>query len=202
MKSNFAFDLSKERQLSKLLDKYYTQHLKKYSFKRISSLKEQKRGIDIIFTNKKTSLSFYIDEKAQLDYINDNLPTFAFELFYEKNKTQKQGWLFDSTKKTKFYSLITGIYADVENEFTSCNITFVNRKMLIVYLKSIGLSKQSLKEITAKHVNFHGKLELSKLDPRYEGYLYFSRKNKAEKPVNLILKLDFLLKIGVAKKFV
>ncbi|CAN0604663.1 unnamed protein product, partial [Ectocarpus sp. 12 AP-2014] len=114
----------------------------------------------------------------------------------------KQGWLFDSTKKTHFYSLVTGIYADDESKFTSCNITFVNRKMLVHYLESIGLSKEKLKEIAILHNDFHGKLELNMLDIRREGFLFFSRKNKVEKPVNLILKLDFLIEIGVAKKFV
>ncbi len=184
------------------MDNYYTKNLNRYHFERISNYREQIQGIDLVFKHRKTDASFYVDEKAQLDYINERLPTFAFELFYHKGESKKQGWLFDSAKKTHFYSLITGIYADDENKFTSCNITFVNRKTLIHYLESIELSKEKLKEIAISHEDFHGKLELNKLDIRREGCLFFSRKNKVEKPVNLILKLDFLIKIGVAKKFV
>ncbi|KQC30642.1 hypothetical protein [Flagellimonas eckloniae] len=202
MKSNFASDLSKEKKLHSLLDNYYAKNLNRYHFERVSNYREQMQGIDLVFKHRKTGVSFYVDEKAQLDYINERLPTFAFELFYDKGGSKKQGWLFDSTKKTHFYSLVTSIYADDENKFTSCNITFVNRKMLVHYLESIGLSKEKLKEIAILHNDFHGKFELNKLDTRREGYLFFSRKNKVEKPLNLILKLDFLIEIGVAKKFV
>ncbi len=202
MKSSFRSDLEKEKQLAKLLDRYYKKHLKKYCFKRVSNGKEQKKGVDLILTSKADSAVFYVDEKAQLDYVNDSLPTFSFELFYEKNRVQKQGWLFDSKKKTHFYALVTSIYADEENIFTSCNITFVNRKLLVDFLEQKGLSKDKLAEIAASQNSFHGKMELTTLDIRNEGYLFFSRKNKVERPVNLILKLDFLIKLGVAKKLV
>lgn len=202
MKSSFKSDLDKEKQLSKLLDKYYKRHLKQYHFKRISALEEQKKGVDLILSRKLEEVVFYVDEKAQLDYVNDSLPTFAFELFYEKNGVEKQGWLFDVNKKTHFYSLVTNIYADEENTFTSCSITFINRKKLIEYLAGRGLAKERLEQIVASAKSFHGKLALESLNVKREGYLFFSRKNKAEKPVNLILKLDFLIEIGVGKKLV
>jgi len=41
-------------------------------------------------------------------------------------------------------------------------------------------------------------MEIEELDSSKEGYLYFSTQNKVEKPVNLILKLDFLIENGVA----
>jgi hypothetical protein len=202
LKSSFKSDLDKEKQLSKLLDKYYKRHLKRYCFKRVSALEEQKKGIDLVLSSKFADAVFYVDEKAQLDYINDSLPTFAFELFYEKNGIKKQGWLFDPNKKTHFYALVTNIYADEENTFTSCSITFINRKKLIEFLKCRGLTKKRLQEIVTSVKTFHGKLALEALNVKSEGYLFFSRKNKAEKPVNLILKLDFLIEAGVGKKFV
>ena len=102
MKSKFKADLKKEQKLTPLLDSYYQEHLKHYSFERISQLKKQLQGIDVILKDKRSSKQFYVDEKAQLDYINESLPTFAFELFYQKNGVQKQGWLFDAAKKTHF----------------------------------------------------------------------------------------------------
>ncbi len=202
MKSNFETDLVKEKKLASLLDSYYQKYLPFYDFERIQNIKQQLMGIDLILKNKASLQTYFVDEKAQLDYVNDSLPTFSFELFYEKNGVQKQGWLFDSKKKTDFYALVTSIYADEENIFTSCNITFVNRKLLIDFLEQKGLSKDKLAEIAAYQNSFHGKMELRGLDIRNEGYLFFSRKNKVERPVNLILKLDFLIKLGVAKKLV
>ncbi len=184
------------------MDFYYKKHLKQYRFERIVDLEQQLLGIDVILTDKKSGKTHFVDEKAQLDYINERLPTFAFELFYEKDQAQKQGWLFDASKKTHFYALVTGIFSDEENRFTACNITFVNREKLIQHLTGLGLTHERFKEIMRQHKGHHGKIGLEKLHPWHEGYLFFSTQNKAEKPINLILKLDYLITIGVAKRLV
>ena len=202
MKSSFKSDLQQEKRLTLLLDSYYKKHLVQYGFKRISSYREQLQGIDLVLIHKDSQKEYYVDEKAQLDYINESLPTFAFELFYEKDGVQKQGWLFDREKKTQFYSLVTSIYSDEENVFTSCNITFVNRSKLIEHLTLLGLTPENLQNTIKENQKVHGKLILEQLHPRKEGYLFFSTQNKAEKPVNLILKLDYLTKIGVGRKFI
>ncbi|MBO0321025.1 hypothetical protein J0X14_01860 [Muricauda sp. CAU 1633] len=202
MKSKFKADLSKEQRLTPLLDFYYKKYLKQYFFERFLDLKQQLLGIDLILTNKKTGLVYVVDEKAQLDYINETLPTFAFELFYSKNGVEKQGWLFDASKKTHFYALVTSIFSDEEEHFTSCNITFVNREKLIQHLTGLGLDQERFQKIVAEHKGHHGKLGLEKLHPWHEGYLFFSTQNKAEQPINLILKLDYLIDIGIAKRLV
>ncbi|MGN7513424.1 MAG: hypothetical protein ACTHOM_03550 [Allomuricauda sp.] len=202
MKSNFKADLSKEQQLTPLLDFYYQKHLKYYSFERIFALKKQLRGIDIILKDERSAKKFYVDEKAQLDYINESLPTFAFELCYLKKGLKRQGWLFDNSKKTHFYALVTSIFSDEAKKFTSCNITIVNREKLIQHLDKKGLSQTYLERIITENKGLNGKLNLDKLDARNEGYLFFSSSNKIEKPVNLILRLDYLQRIGVAKRLV
>lgn len=202
LKSKFKADLSKEKQLTPLLDSYYQKRLKHYGFERVSHLKKQLQGIDLILKDKQSDKQFIVDEKAQLDYVNESLPTFAFELFYQKNGIQKQGWLFDASKKTQFYALITSIYSDEDGVFTSCNITFVNREKLILRLEEIGLSRKHLEQLIFENRGKHGKINVNQLDAKTEGYLFFSTKNKAEKPVNLILKLDYLELIGVAKRLV
>ncbi|MFH6603111.1 hypothetical protein ACEZ3G_06460 [Maribacter algicola] len=201
-KSTFQSDLKKEQRLSKLLDRYYGKHLKNYHFERIADLTRQMKGIDLIFTHKATAKTFLVDEKAQLDYVNEDLPTFAFELIYYKHGAVKKGWLFDQTKKTDFYTLVTAIYTDEPDTFTSCKLTFVNREKLISFLGSRNISRKSLESIIALNEENHSKLKLETLHPKKEGYLYFSKHNKAEKPVNLVLKLDFLIKNGMAKRFV
>ncbi|TMU55099.1 hypothetical protein [Flagellimonas algicola] len=202
MKSNFEDDLAKERLLSQFLDIQYQKHLRRYFFKRISDTEAQLQGIDLVFTHKQTGLLYHIDEKAQLDYPNENLPTFAFELCYEKDGEPKTGWFLDATKKTDFYSLITGIYADEKDKFTACNITFVNREKLLDFLASWKLTKEKMEQLALSQPDYHGKMELNMLNPQTEGYLFFSRKNKVEEPVNLILKLEFLIRIGVGKRLV
>lgn len=91
-------------------------------------------------------------------------------------------------KKTDFYALITGIFSDEPDTYTSCKITWVNRKKLVYFLKTRNIVSNTLEAYTKRQ----GKIEIEELDHRSEGYLYFSSKTKAEKPLNLILKLDFL----------
>lgn len=202
MKSNFLSDLSKEKQLAPLLDFYYEKHLKQYTFKRVSNLKQQRQGIDLILEHKVSKNLFYVDEKAQLDYVNESLPTFAFELSYLKNGDQKRGWLFDASKKTHFYALVTSIFSDEEKMFTSCNITFVNRKKLIGHLVDLNLTEEHFTKVIRNNAQTNGKLILESLHPKKEGFLFFSTSNKAEKPINLVLRLEFLVEIGVAKRLV
>lgn len=200
--SNFRSDMQKEQCLSILLDALYEKHLHQYRFQRISDLKRQLQGVDLILTRRRDQKKFLVDEKAQLDYLNDDLPTFAFEINYQKNGKTKRGWLFDPLKKTDFYALITGIYSDEPNKFTSCKITFVNREKLISFLKSRTITEDSLADFMENSLLRHGKIKMPGLDSKTEGYLYFSRQNKAEKPINLVLKLDFLIENGMAKRLV
>ena len=201
LKSNFKTDLAQEKKLTPLLDSYYHKHLRFYDFKRVDEIEQQLQGIDLILTHKKTGKIFFVDEKAQLDYLNKSLPTFAFELFYMKNETLKQGWLFDAQKKTQMYSLVTNIQKENET-FTDCNITFVNRQKLLSFLVEKGFDEAFLKKRVLEHSGFHGKMELPGLDLRKEGHVHFSSKNKAEQPINLVFQLAFLKEIGVAKKFI
>ncbi|QLG45369.1 hypothetical protein [Costertonia aggregata] len=201
-KSSFKSDLEKEQKLALLLDTYYKENLNHYTFERVSDIAQQLAGIDVIFKNSATQQSYYLDEKAQLDYVNEDLPTFAFELCYQKNGKVKEGWLFDTAKKTDFYALVTGIYSDAPNTFTSCKITFVNRKKLIGFLKNRNIDKSVLDEYLTTYEGEQGKIELRELKAKTEGYLYFSNLNKVEKPINLILRLEFLLTNGLAKRLV
>lgn len=200
LKSSFREDLKKEKQLHSLLDGCYHYALKNYTFKRLQDIKNQLAGIDLVFINKNTEATFNIDEKAQLDYINEDLPTFAFEIQYQKKGTIKKGWLFDENKKTDFYALITAVFSDEPNLFTSCKITLVNRKKLHSLLEKKGINENLLSTYIKKNKEFKGKLKLKELDDKNEGYLFFSASRKAEKPVNLILKLSFLLEEKVSKR--
>jgi hypothetical protein len=78
----------------------------------------------------------------------------------------------------------------------------VNRKKLLAFLASKGITRQSLNRVIKKHPGKSAKRTLAQLDAKKEGYLYFSNLQKAEKPVNLILKLDFLTVNGIAKRLV
>lgn len=204
MKSNFEDDLKKEQYLGNYLDTIYSEVLKDFKIERKNDSSSQNQGIDLVISNDE--VEFNVDEKAQLDYLNLDLPTFAFEISYIKDNRQKLGWLFDKTKKTNKYFLITGIFLndknDIKKGFKSCKIISVDRTKLIFFLKSRGLNFERVSEINQSIRNGieYNKIPITELDSRLEGNIYYSKNNKAEMPINLVLYLDFLLKSKIAKK--
>lgn len=195
MKSKFTSDLAKERFIQPLLDSYYRQ-LKHYSFERVTDSEQQYQGVDLILSHKENGMRFFVDEKAQLDYLNESLPTFAFEIQYQKEGSKKEGWLYDSNKKTQFYALATSIFSDENEKLTSCKLTFINREKLLSLLKLKGIDKSTL--IDYGKTTQNGKIIIEQLDPIAEGYLFLS-KSKAELPLNLVLKLNWLIHKKVGK---
>lgn len=198
--STFDQDLNKEHLLGQFLDKIYAQL--QYDFKRVDDLDLQNRGIDLILIHNERE--YYIDEKAQLDYLNHSLPTFTFELSYLKNGKWRKGWLFDDKKMTDHYFLITGIFTkskNCEDGFTSCCITSINAKRLRKHLENIGLGwdVMSYYDVQIRSSDQKQNIPLRNLKEREEGCLYYSVQ-KDEKPLNLKLYLKWLIKIGVAKK--
>ncbi len=203
--SSFRSDLGQEKILAEYLDKIYAK--KELDFKRTNDLDLQLQGIDIIinFNGKE----YLIDEKAQLHYLNADLPTFTFELSYLKNGILKDGWLFDPSKKTHYYFLITGIFLKDDKEelahaddIKNIKITSVNRNKLIEHLTSITLDRQSLGQydLALRDGSSYGSNVINELDARYGGQMYFTE-HLTEEPMNLQLRLSYLIQHGVAKKF-
>lgn len=203
--SDFNNDLKKEQILAEYLDaSIYPQLGMNYT--RISDINSQYKGIDFIL--KENGGLVNVDEKAQLTYINKNLPTFAFEISYFKNEVLKEGWLNDKTKETEAYFLITGIQTKDRTDklihatnIHSCTIHRVNRQKLTDLMEQKGLSPSRLNAISEKlrAEKKHGKQAISELHGYKEGNLFFTHW-LPEKPVNLVLKLQFLIDAGVAKK--
>jgi len=197
----FHRDLNKEQLLGKFLDSIYPQI--NIEVERNNNIDLQHKGVDLIYKEKE---NIFIDEKAQLDYLNSNLPTFTFELSYLKNEEYRLGWLFDESKLTTHYFLITGIYAkninDLTQGFIKCIITSVNRSLLIKHLNSKGLTYTVLynyeKQIRSSFTK-NKKHLIKELNSKTEGILFYSPQ-LSEKPINLQLKLNYLIEIGVAKR--
>lgn len=197
--STFDQDLNKEHLLGQFLDEIYKQL--NYDFERIDNLDLQNRGVDLVLVH--SGKEYYIDEKAQLDYLDHSLPTFTFELSYLKNGKWRKGWLFDDKKVTDHYFLITNISLNtqnIEDGFKDCSITSVNAKKLRKHLENIGLGWDILSALDGqiRESNQKQNIPLRHLKEK-EGCLYYSVQ-KDEKPLNLKLYLKWLIKIGVAKK--
>lgn len=198
--STFDQDLNKEHLLGHFLDEIYEKL--NLNFTRITEPELQNKGVDLIVIH--SGKEYYIDEKAQLDYLDHCLPTFTFELSYLKNDKWRKGWLFDKTKITDHYFLITDIFIrteNIEDGFKSCTITSVNTKKLRKHLEKIGLGWDVLSSLDGqiRHSDQKQNIPLRNLKEREEGCLYYSVQ-KDEKPLNLKLYLRWLIKIGVVKK--
>jgi hypothetical protein len=206
VESNFNIDLSNESLLANYLDAIYPTLFNGFEIDRKKDLENQHKGIDIIIS--KNDVNYFIDEKAQLDYVGKDLPTFAFEISYIKDGVQKLGWLYDNSKLTDKYFLITAIYLNEPNDFTkgfkSCKITSVDRSSFLELLNSKKLSFSRLSDLNNQIRNGinEGGIQLDELDYYSEGKLFFSKTNKSEQPINLVLKLDFLINSGVAKRVI
>ena len=98
-------DTNAEREVSKFLDKYfYNEHVD--NFIRFDDINHQFRGIDVKFSINELKDTI-VDEKAQIDYVNKHLPTFAFEIdFIDAGNNYRKGWFLDDSKQTQFYLLI------------------------------------------------------------------------------------------------
>jgi len=54
-------------------------------------------------------------------------------------------------------------------------------------------------EKNIRNNNINGKIPIPELAEKKEGVFYFSKNNKKEQPINVVLKLSFLLQQGVGK---
>ena len=204
--SNFKNDLHQEHILAGYLDDLYrSKHL---MFNRVHDRSQQLQGMDVIFTVH--GKDYIIDEKAQLHYLNQDLPTFTFELSYLNKQGQiNPGWLFDTSKKTDYYFLVTGIVLkenkqSLENpkDIESLKIMSVNRQKLINHLEDIGLTKSRLigYDLDLRSHKTFGRNPIPEFKNQKDGCLYFTQ-HLEEQPINLQLRLSYLLDHNVAKKF-
>jgi len=204
-KNKYDFDFRRECRLGKFLDKHYPQieKLQKGKLERINDITEQHKGIDLIYTHDTTGVKVKIDEKAQLNYIDQHLDTFVFEISYLKKKEWRKGWFYDEKKETEKYFLITSIKSSCENEFEDFRLISVDRKKLQDHLAGLGLSENKIMEyekmFRADTNQYKGEQSVPEL-PKELGSFHNSFYNLDEGPINLKLRLSTLLKKGLAKE--
>lgn len=193
--SSFGQDVKKEQILHSYLDGLY-ERLGMH-FNRVSDTEMQNRGIDIVVV--KNGRDFFVDEKAQLDYIGHSLPTFAFEIGYFKEAVHKKGWLFDEKKLTTHYMLITHIYLKEGRRFASTDdiasikVLWLNRSKLTDTLERIGLG-QTYCEMAEKEARTLGRTD--RIYSGHPGYYFMLSDQKAEAPFNLVIGRSQLLTLG------
>ena len=104
-KSNFENDFKVGNEVTNFFEKFFYTRDEVKDFYRYKLKDEQFMGMDVRFSFGELK-DIVVDEKAQLYYVNKDLPTFAFEVEYMLNGELKHGWLIDKGKMTKYYLLI------------------------------------------------------------------------------------------------
>lgn len=197
MKSNFKNDKRAEKALGEFLDTYmYGRALGSPGIKgyeRVNDIYRQKQGIDVIIhTNKK---DFNFDEKSTLQYINRNLPTFAFELYYSGGT----GW-FLKDLATDVYCLVwpnactTDLSKITADDFDNVDVMFVPKANVKAYVNKFISDKdlydaavQASEDTLMWRRDDKGRYRMAGCR------LYLTAtKHLYEKPVNLIIYKDIL----------
>ena len=187
-------DMNAESELAHFLDEnLYSQLLdegKFLSIVRITDKEQQLQGIDVI-AKTQTSVA-YIDEKAQLYYINKDIPTFAFELQFLKNGRVIEGWFLNDDLKTDYYLLIwpfasvTDVKALKKGDFTKLDALMISKEKLRNKLTSLGLDKETLAQIASqlRRTRTYGKITTG-----IQGVYYFASDSTkyAEAPINIVV---------------
>ena len=109
--SMFEMDLRNENDImAEFMKRYFYAKLSNKDgtpvkdFKRVTDIKEQKKGIDLTFTQD--GIRYVVDEKAQMDYIfnPEPLPTFSLELL--NGSSGALGWFINNDLETEYYMFI------------------------------------------------------------------------------------------------
>ena len=209
-KSRRYSDMSASDELAAFLDSYFYEPLlaegKFTSFKRIHDRDLQLKGVDVELSTADLTVS--IDEKAQLYYINKDLPTFAFELQFLNNGQPCTGWFLNETLLTNYYLLIwpkarvARAGSVRKDDFIELDALMVSRKKLHDFLAWNGLSRKVL-EAEADLLRSHA-LEYDPEERKIRtalggAYYYVSDPQRyAEAPINLVIGKRHLLSIASA----
>ena len=201
-------DLSAEAQLSIFMDLYLydrfpTSNLFS-SIRRITSKEEQLNGIDVEFIGTDNKV-YNVDEKAQLYYLNQNLPTFAFELVSYQKGFDTIGWLCNPNLKTDFYMLIwpfatTNTCKEIRwEQFTKVECLLIQKQKILKLLADNGLTINRLKADAAsiRASGKVGKIPIQGLS----GIYYFASNplHYKEAPINIIISKQKLTEIAQRK---
>lgn len=197
-------DMSAEAELARFIDEYlYARFPNSGSFKtiaRVHDKEQQLQGVDVIFTAV-DDREFRVDEKAQLYYLNKDLPTFAFEINFLRSGWPTTGWLCNDTLKTDLYLLIwpfakqddpKGIRAD---QFTKADCLLIQKKAILRFLEKNGLPIERMMR-DAKKIREEGKTGKLPIEGVRGIYYYASNPNRyREAPINVVISKKHLLSI-------
>lgn len=221
-------DMTAEQQLAKYLDIYLYNRLPEHfkNFTRISDKVYQMQGIDFTIDYDDNG-SHFIDEKAQLHYMDICLNTFAFEInFIGRDDFLHDGWLFNHDLKTDAYMLIwpqetvyhkaiisidkkyrrtkiRNILKSLDfNDFETVECYLIKRDSIKGFLEDNGWDEQRIFD-KADELRAKRQFYKSPADDNIDSfYFYFSSPDiYQEAPVNIVIRKNVLRRLAY-KRFI
>ncbi len=199
--TTFDEDLAEEHELALFLDKYLYNTDFFEDFHRTNDYRSQQAGIDNICSISKLGLkNIKIDEKAQLDYINNPLDTFVLELFYNTSSLVKFGWFLDFSKKTTHYLFIWINNANNTknnscNDYNIINFCLVKKNNLKNFFNKEGYTNSVLAQKGWEIIKAR-QYKKSKIEGKNDYWFFYSYSNKGEGPINLVVRKSILLQFA------
>ncbi|SFM49383.1 hypothetical protein SAMN04488696_1469 [Methanolobus profundi] len=211
--SNRLYDMRTERTIIDLLESKLYPDICSEPVRWYNNMTDQLKGKDCdLFFDDLTAES--VDVKCAHDYVKTDLlecslPTFAFELSFLSGGSEKQGWLYDTSKETKYY-LLSWMWAkkkkDIELEdILKLECCLVERQKILYFLAIRGLYPKNAAEINRKirrsgrdgqHMSRNIKRDLQDIDMERGFHFYYSKDAKEEKPINVIIYKKHLLELA------
>lgn len=201
-------DMKAEQELSIYLDKYFYPKISVNgsikSIDRITDINLQMKGVDVQISFYQSTNILYLDEKAQLYYINNNLPTFAFEIdFLNRSKQLTQGWLYNPNYITDYYLLIypnavtSNISEITHNDFTNTELLFISRNAILDYLHNNGLDMNNIIQISndIRLNNKYGKTLIPNVNDFW--FILSDSKFYSETPLNIVIRRKVLNELAL-----
>ena len=203
--SRRAADMDAESQLAAFLDEHlYAPLLHEGGFvsiERVTDKALQLKGVDVIA--KTDAQAARIDEKAQLYYINKDLPTFAFELQFLKGERVIEGWFLNDALLTDHYLLIwpfatvTDVRKLRKQDLTRLDALMISKKKLRNELATLGLTP---KVLAAKADELRRTHTYDRTETGTRGIYYYASDpaRYAEAPINLVISKERLIALADA----
>ena len=203
--------MSAEGQLGIFLDRYLYSRLEEAgrirSFHRVRDRSGQLRGTDVILTAPEGG-ALRLDEKAQLYYLNRDLPTFAFEIQFLRQGVPTVGWLCNGRLDTDYYLLIWPFARRDDpagiswQDFTRADCLLVAKGGLLAHLAAQGLTAERLLA-DADRIRARGEVGRVPI-AGLQGIYYFasSPSRYVEAPVNLVISRARLRRIAARQYIV
>ena len=204
--SLFPSDLAFEQVMASYLDHHLYFNPLFSEHKRITDIDLQNKGVDVILTSNEFGLAqSKVDEKCAAHHCNEDMQTFAFELYYKKKTVEHIGWFIDPYKETQAYMLIwpfvegslgSGYVESIrEEDITGIRYLIVKRDKLTAYFNKRGFTCERLLN-DAKSLFSNPSV---RIETKYSQFHYAKSPKYPESPVNMVVKRETLWKLADLK---